>query len=158
MAPIVIRNDQSATARSTAGAVVCPAAHLRLSSPAKRMNKDVTVFYVEDEPSIARLLTSGLGLFGIHVLPVYWSAEAVLENVEAAEFRQADVLIFDIRLPRMTGLELAAELRRRGERRPIVLVSAWPSPPEGELAALEATFLPKPFDFPDVVRTVRSLV
>ncbi|MFQ5422141.1 MAG: hypothetical protein ACE5EY_17475, partial [Anaerolineae bacterium] len=41
---------------------------------------NITVVYVEDEPNIAQLLVSGLGLFGITVYPVYMSAEALLDS------------------------------------------------------------------------------
>ena len=74
------------------------------------------------------------------------------------EFEQADLFFFDIRLPRMTGLELAKELRNRGEERPFVLVSAWPAPSEKELESINAQFLPKPFDFPDVIQTIQQLM
>jgi CheY-like chemotaxis protein len=122
------------------------------------MKQNIKVVYVEDEPSIAQLLASGLGIFGIILNPIYMSAEQLLENVGNAEFDDADMFIFDIRLPRMTGLELAAELRARGETRPLVLVSAWPRPAREQLEAVNAVFLPKPFDFPDVVRTIQQLV
>lgn len=122
------------------------------------MADNITVAYVEDEPSIAQLLASGLGLFGIDVFPVYMSAEEVLKNRDEPEFTAADILVFDIRLPRMTGLELAKRLREAGEARPIVLVSAWPRPPQAELDAAQAEFLPKPFDFSDVVQTIQRLV
>lgn len=118
----------------------------------------VTLVYVEDEPNIAQLLVSGLGLFGISVHPVFMSAEALLDNIERSEFEEADLFFFDIRLPRMTGLELAKELRKGGEKRPFVLVSAWPAPPEEELSAIDAQFLPKPFDFPDVIQTIQQLM
>lgn len=120
-------------------------------------NKPIHVTYVEDEPNIAQLLVSGLGLFGILVKPVYMSAEALLANMENPAFTEADLFFFDIRLPKMTGVELAAELRKRGETRPFVLVSAWPKPPEETLTQLQAAFLPKPFDFPDVVETIQEL-
>jgi DNA-binding response OmpR family regulator len=119
---------------------------------------DIRIVYVEDEPSIAQLLASGLGLFGIHVDPIFMSAEELLENMDRAEYREADLLFFDIRLPKMTGLDLAGELRSRGEARPLVLVSAWPPPTNKELGRLDAVFLPKPFDFPDVIKTVQSLM
>lgn len=119
--------------------------------------KHIIITYVEDEPSIAQLLVSGLGLFGITVRPVYMSAEDLLENIEAPAFTEADMFFFDIRLPKMTGVELASELRRRGESRPFVLVSAWPRPTQETLAELNAAFLPKPFDFPDVIETIQSL-
>lgn len=122
------------------------------------MKDDIKVVYVEDEPSIARLLSSGLGLFGITVHPIFMSAEDLLDEVEGDAFNDADILMFDIRLPRMTGVDLAGELRGRGEKRPFVLVSAWPPPSREKLAEIQAHFLPKPFDFPDVVHTIQELV
>lgn len=121
------------------------------------MSKRIKVTYVEDEPSIAQLLASGLGLFGIEVEPVFMSAEQLLDNMDKPGFLNADIFMFDIRLPRMTGLELATELRERGEKRPFVLVSAWPPPPQEKLKQIQAVFLPKPFDFPDVVETIQTL-
>jgi two-component system alkaline phosphatase synthesis response regulator PhoP len=122
------------------------------------MKDAIKVIYVEDEPSIARLLSSGLGLFGIDVHPIFMSAEDLLAEVDGSDFNSADILMFDIRLPKMTGVDLAWELRQRGETRPFVLVSAWPSPSKEKLAEIRATFLPKPFDFPDVVQTIQKLV
>lgn len=120
-------------------------------------NPEIKVAYVEDEPSIAQLLASGLGLFGILVHPIFMSSEALLENINKAELGEVDMLFFDIRLPGINGMELAKELRNRGEKRPFVIVSAWPRPPQSELDAIDAKFLPKPFDFPDVIRTVQML-
>ena len=124
----------------------------------KKTATKIQLVYVEDEPNIAQLLVSGLGLFGISVHPVFMSAEALLENINQPAFDNADLFFFDIRLPRMTGLELAKELRLRGETRPFVLVSAWPPPTPEELAAIQARFLPKPFDFPDVIQTIQELM
>lgn len=118
----------------------------------------VTIAYVEDEPSIAQLLVSGLSLFGIEVHPVYSSGEQLLAVVQDdATFEKVDIFFFDIRLPRMTGIELAQALREMGEKRPFVLVSAYPSPSQEQLDKIDALFLSKPFDFPDVIRTVQSL-
>lgn len=121
------------------------------------MSKKINVLYIEDEPNIAKLLASGLGLFGINVHPALISGEDLLEKYDAPQYQDAHILLFDIRLPKMTGLELARELRNRGETRPIVLVSAWPSPSREELEEVGAAFLPKPFDFPDVVDTIQRL-
>jgi len=120
--------------------------------------KPIIITYVEDEPSIAQLLVSGLGLFGITVRPVYMSAEALLERIDESAFAEADLFFFDIRLPKMTGVELAQELRRRGEKRPFVLVSAWPKPADKTLAEINALFLSKPFDFPDMIETIQKLI
>ncbi|MAT98013.1 MAG: hypothetical protein CL608_12780 [Anaerolineaceae bacterium] len=121
------------------------------------MQDHVKIAYVEDEPSIAQLLVSGLGLFGIEVKPVFMSAEDLLSKVEGPELAQVDLFFFDIRLPKMTGMELAYKLREHGEERPFVLVSAWPPPTEADLKKIGAEFLPKPFDFPDVIQTIQKL-
>ena len=118
----------------------------------------VKIAYVEDEPSIAQLLVSGLGLFGIEVKPIFMNAEDMLKQADSEELEDIDLFFFDIRLPKMTGLELASKLRERGEERPFVLISAWPSPPPKELAKIGAVFLPKPFDFPDVIQTIQKLI
>ena len=123
----------------------------------KKSEPRIKIVYVEDEPSIAQLLVSGLGLFGVEVHPVYSSAEALLANIEDGSYDEVDIFFFDIRLPKMTGLELATILRERGEERPFVLVSAWPRPEAKILNTLRAEFLPKPFDFPDVVATIQKL-
>lgn len=120
-------------------------------------NPEIRVAYVEDEPSIAKLLASGLGLFGILVHPLFISSEQLLENIDQPELADVDMLFFDIRLPGMNGMELAQQLRDLGEERPFVIVSAWPRPRQSELDAIDAKFLPKPFDFPDVLKTVQQL-
>ncbi len=121
------------------------------------LQETVKIAYVEDEPSIAQLLVSGLGLFGIEVRPVFMSAEDMLKQTDSEALSEVDLFFFDIRLPRMTGLELAGKLRDLGEKRPFVLVSAWPAPSAEQLDKIDAVFLPKPFDFPDVIQTIQRL-
>jgi len=121
------------------------------------LQETVKIAYVEDEPSIAQLLVSGLGLFGIEVRPVFMSAEELLKQTDSAALAEVDLFFFDIRLPRMTGLDLAGKLRELGEKRPFVLVSAWPAPSAEQLEKISAVFLPKPFDFPDVIQTIQRL-
>jgi DNA-binding response OmpR family regulator len=123
----------------------------------KTLQETVKIAYVEDEPSIAQLLVSGLGLFGIEVKPVFMSAEDLLNQVGGPELKEVDLFFFDIRLPKMTGMDLAGKLREQGEKRPFVLVSAWPAPSQETLNKIGAEFLPKPFDFPDVVQTIQKL-
>ena len=118
----------------------------------------LVVLYVEDEPNLAELLRTGLGLFGMTVSPIYGTAEALLGKINTPEWHSADIFFFDIRLPGMTGLELAKVLREQGENRPFVIVSAYNRPDDALLEELKAAFQPKPFDFQEIVRTIQSLV
>lgn len=126
------------------------------------MTKDrgIKVLYVEDEPAIAELLKSGLDLFGIEVSPIYGNAEDAFSQITANKEPLAlcQLLVFDIRLPGMTGLELAKKLRETGEKRPILIVSAYQPPARSELEALGAHFMPKPFDFAGIVNKIQDLV
>lgn len=123
-------------------------------------SEDITVTYVEDEPAIAELLKSGLDLFGIQVNPIYGNAEDALDKITRNEppIKHCNVLVFDIRLPGMTGLELAKKLREGGESRPILIVSAYQPPPRAQLNELDAHFMPKPFDFAGIVNKIQQLV
>lgn len=123
-------------------------------------DKGILVLYVEDEPAIAELLKSGLDLFGIQVNPIYGNAEDAFSQIISAESPMADcdVLVFDIRLPGMTGLELAGKLREAGEERPVLIVSAYQPPARSELDRLDAHFMPKPFDFAGIVAKIQELV
>lgn len=119
----------------------------------------IRVLYVEDEPSIAALLRDGLGLFGIKVYPIYPAAEPVLNKaLNDEEIQGADICFFDIRLPGMTGLDLARRLRDAGDQRPFVIVSAYHPPDPDLLASLRARFMPKPFDFAAIVALIQELV
>ncbi len=118
----------------------------------------IVVLYVEDEPNLAELLRTGLGLFGMMVSPTYGNAEAMLGKISTPEWAMADIFFFDIRLPGLTGLELAKKLREQGETRPIVIVSAYNRPDDSVLEELHAAFQPKPFDFQEIVRIIQMLV
>jgi DNA-binding response OmpR family regulator len=122
--------------------------------------KGIKVLYVEDEPAIAELLKSGLDLFGIDVSPIYGSAEEAYKQITSGEppVNETDILVFDIRLPGMTGLELAEKLRAGAEKRPILIVSAYQPPPRTQLDELNAHFMPKPFDFAGIVNKIQDLL
>src|SRR5689334_17625612 len=78
------------------------------------------VLVVEDDPRLAGLLSRWLreNAWAVDVAP---SGEiAITEAVMTAY----DVIILDIMLPKASGLEVCAELRRRGIRTPILMLTA----------------------------------
>jgi DNA-binding response OmpR family regulator len=122
--------------------------------------RGIKVLYVEDEPAIAELLRSGLDLFGIDVSPIYGNAEDAFNIIMSGQppSSECQILIFDIRLPGMTGLELAERVRAAGESRPLLIVSAYQPPQRSQLETLDAHFMPKPFDFAGIVSKIQELV
>ena len=81
------------------------------------------------------------------------------EAVEMAERSQLDVIVMDLLMPVMTGIEATRALRAAGSRVPIIAISA-DATPRARTAAVDAgcnAFLCKPFDSGDLVAAIRFL-
>jgi CheY-like chemotaxis protein len=102
-----------------------------------RTNRD-TVLIVDDEPSIGRMVSHVLADLGVELLIAY-DAESALQIVKAS---QPNLVICDVRLPGMDGVEFASIVKRERPRIPVLLISAYglpvTNPGDG--------FLAKPFD------------
>lgn len=113
---------------------------------------------VEDSLGIARALSRALGLHhdGIYQVEVCQSAEAALKRLHEAPF---DLLISDLRLPGMDGLELLTRAQRVSPETRRVLITAYGGPEiEAKVSALAGTYLPKPFRLSDVIRLIERLL
>jgi DNA-binding NtrC family response regulator len=81
------------------------------------------ILIVEDEPKMRRLLEISLGEEG-HNVQVAPDAEMALRNLHANSF---DVILTDVKLPGMSGLEFLHEARRLNASIPIVVMTAYGS-------------------------------
>jgi two-component system KDP operon response regulator KdpE len=79
----------------------------------------VRVLIVDDEPPIRKLLRMGLTAQGYHVLEAPDGATALNLIVE-----KPDLVILDLGLPDMEGLDLLRSIRAQNERVPIVVLSS----------------------------------
>ncbi len=114
------------------------------------------VLVVEDEASIANFVRRGLYEAG-YAVDVACDGEEGLDYALAAEY---DVLILDIMLPRMDGLEMLGELRRRGVTVPTLMLTARDTV-EDRVDGLDAgadDYLVKPFAFPELLARLRALL
>ena len=115
-----------------------------------------TILVVDDEKNIRRTLRMVLEGSGFNVLDV-GSAEECLATVEAHE---VDLVILDVRLPKMSGIEALSTIRSQPETRrlPVLMVSGHASLAEAVQAVqLGATdFFEKPLDRDRVLVTVRN--
>src|SRR5450432_2616767 len=81
------------------------------------------ILIVEDEPKMRRLLEISLGEGGHHI-QVAPDAETALKNLHANQF---DVVVTDVKLPGMNGLEFLQEAKRLNASMPIVVMTAYGS-------------------------------
>jgi two-component system, OmpR family, copper resistance phosphate regulon response regulator CusR len=111
------------------------------------------ILVTEDEPRILSFLTRGLEAEGFAVDPAGDGAEA-LRCVERARY---DLVVLDLLLPRIHGLAVLSELRRRSPDLPVVIVSArtdLATKLRGfELGAND--YLPKPFSLDELIARIR---
>ena len=114
------------------------------------------ILVVEDEPSIANFVCKGLKEAG-HAVDLAIDGRDGLDYALAADY---DVLVLDIMLPKMDGLELLRELRRRGQKTPTLMLTAKDTI-DDRVRGLDAgadDYLVKPFAFPELKARVRALL
>lgn len=103
-----------------------------------------TIYIVDDDEAVRRGLSALLLAKG-HAVETYPSADAFLAAVPP---EPTGCALVDIRLPRTSGLELQREMKRRGLKLPVIIITGHGDVPVA-VAALKAgaiDFLEKPFD------------
>lgn len=107
------------------------------------------VWIVDDDEAIRTALARLVRTIGYHA-SVHASGEALLAGVGAGELSIGGQMcvLTDIQMPGMSGLELAAELRRLRSDLPIALMTAYPSLASHVLARQGSGFeyMTKPID------------
>ena len=112
------------------------------------------VLIAEDEPRIASFLTKGLRAAG-YVTTVVTSGVEVAVAARSGDF---DVLILDLGLPGQDGLAALAQIRARGERLPVIVLTARDAVPD-RVAGLDLgadDYMTKPFSFDELLARVRA--
>jgi signal transduction histidine kinase/ActR/RegA family two-component response regulator len=115
------------------------------------------VLVVDDDPMILRLCTATLEKAGYRVQTASTASEA-LDSYQAAGTEPFRLVVSDVVMPRMTGVDLARRLRRQDANVNVLLMSGQVSPnfPKEELEEGPFDFLPKPFRPEGLLSAVRS--
>lgn len=113
------------------------------------------ILIVEDEPEMAQLLARGLReeSFEVSLAP---DGRSALERSAETSF---DVILLDVMLPNINGLEVARRLRKREEETPVLMLTARDSVPDiiNGLNAGADDYLTKPFAFLELLARIRAL-
>jgi DNA-binding response OmpR family regulator len=111
------------------------------------------VLIVEDEPGMASFIDKGLGSRG-------YSTKVVDEGSTAtaiASDEDFDLVILDLGLPDVDGLSVLRELRRRGERMPVIILTARDDTRD-KVEGLDSgasDYITKPFKLDELLARVR---
>jgi len=113
------------------------------------------VLVVEDEARIAAFVRKGLQEEQ-YVVDVADDGDAALDFVEAATY---DLIILDVMLPRRDGFSVCKEIRRRGLKTPVLMLTARDAV-DDRVRGLDAgadDYLVKPFAFKELLARLRAL-
>jgi two-component system OmpR family response regulator len=116
----------------------------------------VTILLVEDDEVIAEFVSDGLREAAFAVERAHDGEEGLRLALE----REWDAAVVDVMLPRRDGLSLVEELRRRGRRTPVLILSARRSV-DDRVRGLQAggdDYLVKPFDFSELLARLQALL
>lgn len=111
------------------------------------------ILVIDDEPAILRAVGIALDAHGYDV-EVAASGKQALAKATGAGFA---LVVLDLGLPDLDGLELLRQLRAIDRNVPIIVLSAWQEL-ETRVAALDQgadDFVPKPFGMPELLARVR---
>ncbi len=113
------------------------------------------ILIIEDEKRVANLIKKGLE-------EQHYIAELALEGMQGmkmASTNEYDVIIMDILLPDINGLELCKQIRQAKPQIPIIMLTALGTTDDkiGGLDAGADDYLVKPFDFRELEARIRNV-
>ena len=119
-------------------------------------NNDKKIIVVEDEAHLAKGLQFNLEREGYRVTLVD-NGQSALDLLGKEEF---DLMILDIMLPKVSGLEVARRIRKTNMRVPILMLSAKSTDEDRELGLQAGAddYLTKPFHLPELLLRVKGLL
>jgi len=115
----------------------------------------MNILIVEDEPEMASVLERGLRE-ECHEVSVARDGCAALQLSEEEPF---DVILLDVMLPRLDGIDVARQLRQRKQKTPVLMLTARDALSD-VVRGLDAgadDYLTKPFSFQELLARIRAL-
>ncbi len=115
----------------------------------------MNILLVEDEARVADFIRRGLSAEG-------WAVDHAPDGEDALELAATntyDVILLDLMLPGIQGQDVCRKLRARKSKTPILMLTALDSPEE-RVEGLKIgadDYLPKPFDFDELIARVEAL-
>ncbi|WEZ15526.1 response regulator transcription factor [Bacillus safensis] len=117
------------------------------------MNKG-KILVVEDEKKIARVLSLELEYEGYDVTV----KETGIDGLQALEEDSFDLVLLDVMLPELSGLEVLRRVRKTNTATPIILITARGSVPD-KVSGLDLganDYITKPFDIEELLARIRA--
>ncbi|MEL6851399.1 MAG: response regulator transcription factor [Bacteroidota bacterium] len=118
--------------------------------------KRIHILVVEDDPTLRKLLQQNLRFEG-YELSLAVHGEEALEKIQANNF---DLILLDLMLPRMSGIEICKHLRQAGNQVPIIMLTAKDQPMD-KVRGLKLgadDYLGKPFELMELLARIEAVL
>lgn len=117
---------------------------------------------VDDEKDILAILKSGLETKGGFIVDTFSSGEAALHAFASRASGYYDLVLTDIRMPKMSGFELYRRVREKNASIPIAFITAFEIN-EDEFSKVMPSikvrdFIKKPIRIPDLVEKLNTIL
>jgi DNA-binding NtrC family response regulator len=124
---------------------------------------NVRVLVVDDEPDVETLFRQQFRREvrqGLYKLDFALSGEAALTKLEGCTGREIILLVSDINMPGMSGLDLLPKVKARRPELPVFMISAYGDAERVRMAHERGAskFMTKPVDFPQLKQEVSAVV
>ncbi|MCL4143591.1 UNVERIFIED_CONTAM: hypothetical protein GTU68_035586 [Idotea baltica] len=120
------------------------------------MTNTPSILVVEDEPALLELLLQNLKFEGYHVIEARNGQDA-LKQIET---RTVDLMILDLMLPKMSGIEVCKHLRAKGNALPIIMLTARGTQSD-KIRGLKIgadDYVTKPFDLMELLARIEAIL
>ena len=107
-----------------------------------------TIMFVDDNEALARLSCDILQMHGYRAISAF-SGEDALEKMDK---EKSDLVVTDVRMPGISGIELANQLRARDPNTPIIIVTGY----DQQGVSQDLVVLPKADLFPTLLDQIKS--
>lgn len=116
----------------------------------------MNILVIEDEIKIADFVVSGLQQAGFdtnHAADGASGLGAILQG-------QYDLVVLDVMLPKMNGIEVLQQVRQQGNHTPIIILSAKSELPDRLTAFAHGVddYLPKPFFVEELIARIKAML
>lgn len=118
-------------------------------------NDTATVLVIDDDRVIRMVVREALSGVGFHVEEADDAASGIRRAVEL----KPTLIILDVMLPRVDGLELLSEFRAQGVMSPVLVFSATGSKNKDRAFQLGAAdYMSKPFELHELITRVQNIL
>jgi two-component system KDP operon response regulator KdpE len=118
--------------------------------------KTVSVLVVDDEPALRKVIQASLAASGFSVE----EAGTGMDAVDAIKQRQFDIVLLDVNMPGISGMEACRQIRALAPRVGIIMVTVRDAE-EDKVRALEAgadDYVTKPFRFRELIARLGAVL